>query len=338
MSISSFIQTESAGSTRTTRRIKVEVKNLSFSYGERKALNDVSFEVEEGTIAGILGPNGSGKTTLFRILSTLLPLTSGSVKLAGFSYPAEGALARSVLGIVFQSPSLDKKLTVEENLQHQGHLYNLHGKDLRQRIDELLELFHLSERKKDLVETLSGGLQRRVEVAKGILHQPEILILDEPSTGIDPAARREIWNYLFTLRNEFHLTILVTTHLMEEAERCDKVLIMDKGKVVAWDSPDQLRSLIPGLILTVRSSTLELLEQQIVSLGRTPIKVNGALVVESKRGENYSSLLQFAANLLEKQPNSISALTIAQTSLEDVFLHLTGHQFLIGEKEDETAY
>ncbi|TFE71284.1 multidrug ABC transporter ATP-binding protein [Methylacidiphilum caldifontis] len=317
--------------------IKVEVKNLSFSYGDRQALDGVSFEVEEGTIAGILGPNGSGKTTLFRILSTLLPLTSGSVKLSGFSYPQEGSSARSVLGIVFQSPSLDKKLTVEENLLHQGHLYNLRGKELRQRIDELLELFHLSERKKDLVETLSGGLQRRVEVAKGILHRPEILILDEPSTGIDPAARREIWNYLFTLRNELRLTILVTTHLMEEAERCDKVLILDKGKVVCWDSPDRLRSLIPGLILTVHSSYIELLEKEILSLGRTPIKVNGALHVELRKGENNQSLFEFAADLLERYHHHISALTISKPSLEDVFLHLTGHQFLIGEKDNATA-
>ena len=332
------IQTQSLRTEKIKRRTKVEVKNLTFSYGERLALNNVSFEVAEGMIAGILGPNGSGKTTLFRILSTLLPLSSGTVNISGFSYPEESASARAIMGIVFQSPSLDKKLTVEENLLHQGHLYNLHGKELRNRIDELLKLFHLSERKKDLVETLSGGLQRRVEVAKGILHRPEVLILDEPSTGIDPAARRDIWNYLFTLRKELNLTILVTTHLMDEAERCDKVLILDQGKVIAWDSPDRLRSLLPGLVLTIRSSSTDILEKDILSLGRAPVKLNGAIVVESKKDESPQALLQFAADLLERHQSYITAMTISKTSLEDVFLHLTGRQFVVGDKENETAH
>jgi len=217
----------------------VSCQGVTYTYGERRALDTVSFEVNEGEIFGVLGPNGSGKTTLFRLLSTLVPVAAGfgTIRLAGHLYPEEGALARRRLGVVFQSPSLDKKLTVQENIDAHGHLYGLRGAELASRVDALLERFSLSSRRRDLVETLSGGLQRRVEVAKSLVPRPAVLILDEPSTGLDPSARRELWEYLRALRQTEKLTILMTTHFLDEAEWCDRLLILDEGKRVALDTP-----------------------------------------------------------------------------------------------------
>ncbi|HEY8966654.1 MAG TPA: ABC transporter ATP-binding protein, partial [Candidatus Methylacidiphilales bacterium] len=221
--------------------------------GGRRALDGVSFTVGRGEIFGVLGPNGSGKTTLFRLLSTLVPVTEGSIALGGCTYPKEAAAARLNFGIVFQSPSLDKKLTVEENLRAHGHLYGLHGAELASRIDSLLERFSLANRRKDNVEVLSGGLQRRVEVAKSLVPRPALLILDEPSTGLDPVARRELWDYLRALRRSEGLTLLMTTHFLDEAEWCDRLLILDKGRRVALDTPEALKRSVSGTVLVLRT-------------------------------------------------------------------------------------
>src|SRR6185503_11397498 len=206
---------------------------LTHRYGERVALDRVSIGVAAGEIFGLLGPNGGGKTTLFRILSTLVRPTSGSATILGLDLLRDTGALRSRLGVVFQAPSLDKKLKVRENLAHQGHLYGLAGAALRRRIDHLLLEFNLRDRAGDLVETLSGGLQRRVEIAKSLLHRPELLLLDEPSTGLDPGARIDLWQTLYRLRDQQGVTALLTTHLMEEAERCDRVAIIDLGRIVA---------------------------------------------------------------------------------------------------------
>ena len=210
----------------------VSVEGLTHRYGDREALRGVSFAVPPGEIFGLLGPNGGGKTTLFRILSTALVPTSGQARIFGQDVIAQPALVRQQIGIVFQSPSLDKKLTAAENLRHHGHLYGLRGRVLRARTDEMLARVGLSDRAGDRVERLSGGLQRRVELAKGLLPQPRMLLMDEPSTGLDPGARRDLWDYLTQLRDRDGLTILLTTHLMDEADRCDRVAILDRKSVV----------------------------------------------------------------------------------------------------------
>src|ERR1051325_10877056 len=230
----------------------VEVEALSFGYavarknGNRLALDGVTFQGQRGQIFGLLGPNGGGKTTLFRILSTSLVATGGTARIFGHDVAKEPRAVREKIGVVFQAPSLDKKLTVRENLRHQGRLYGLHGPDLAQRGQEMLNRVGLSDRAEDLVESLSGGMQRRVEVAKGFLHRPDLLLLDEPSTGLDPGARRDLWDYLRTLREKEGVTILVTTHLMEEAERSTRLGILNEGNLVSLDPPDALKAKIGG--------------------------------------------------------------------------------------------
>jgi ABC-2 type transport system ATP-binding protein len=223
----------------------ITVENLTYRYGDRVALDAVSFTVQRGELFGLLGPNGGGKTTLFRILSTLVPAREGCVQMDG------GPIDRHRTGVVFQSPSLDKKLTVRENLVHQGHLYGLSGRPLRSRIDELLQRFAVADRASDYVEKLSGGLRRRVELAKGLLHKPEVLLLDEPSTGLDPLARRELGDYLEELRDKDGVTILLTTHIMDEAERCNRLALLDHGKLVALDRPAALKEQVGGDVITV---------------------------------------------------------------------------------------
>jgi ABC-2 type transport system ATP-binding protein len=210
----------------------IRVQGVSHWYGQRQALNDVSFEIEPGEIFVFLGPNGGGKSTLFRLLSTLLPLAQGEATLLGFDLRRQIGEIRSRIGVVFQSPSVDRKLTVGENLLHQGHLYGIRGAELKRRSEILLERFKLTDRVRDRVETLSGGLRRRVELAKGLLHHPRLLLLDEPSTGLDPAARNDVWDYLRQLREQDGVTVVLTTHLLEEADKADRIAILDRGKLV----------------------------------------------------------------------------------------------------------
>ncbi len=193
----------------------ISVRGLSHRYGSRQALDNLDFDVTSGEIFGLLGPNGGGKTTLFRILATLLPVQEGQVELLGLDVAREPEHVRTQIGVTFQSPSLDRKLTVRENLATQGALYGLSGSHLAGRIDTLLSRLGLADRARDRVESLSGGLARRVEIAKGLLHDPRVLLLDEPSTGLDPGARLDLWQYLRLLREEAGVTVLVTTHLME---------------------------------------------------------------------------------------------------------------------------
>src|ERR1700761_3792008 len=227
-------------------QVPIQLDRLSHNYGDRLALDNLSFAVKPAEIFGLLGPNGSGKTTLFRILSTLMVPTGGVARIEGFDVAREPNRARQQTGIVFQARSLDLKLTVAENLKHQGHLYGLSGEILKTRSAEVLRRVGLTDRAKDYVETLSGGMQRRVELAKGLIHSPAVLLLDEPTTGLDPGARLDLWQYLRMLRDEEGVTVLVTTHLMEEAEYCDRLAILSEGKLVALGSPEELKSTIGG--------------------------------------------------------------------------------------------
>src|SRR5579872_6958724 len=213
---------DAVGPDRLSAEAVISVQNLVHKYENRTALNGVSFDVRAAELFGLLGPNGSGKTTLFRILSTLMIPTGGRAIVMGCDAAQDPASLRRQIGVVFQAQSVDPKLTAYENLWHQGHLYGLRGPSLKKRIGEILARVGLSDRAKERVETFSGGMQRRIELAKGLLHHPAVLLLDEPTTGLDPGARRDLWQYLQILRDEEHVSVLVTTHLMEEAERCDR--------------------------------------------------------------------------------------------------------------------
>lgn len=297
------------------------VESLTHRYGERMALDNVSLQVAPHTIFGLLGPNGGGKTTLFRILSTLIRPQTGKVQLLGLDPITRREEIRRRIGVVFQSPSLDKKLTVFENLRHQGHLYGLQGAKLRERIQAMLERFALQERTSEYVETLSGGLRRRVELAKGLLHRPDLLLLDEPSTGLDPRARRELMDHLRELRDTDGVTILMTTHLMEEADRCDRLAILDHGRVVRCDTPDALKASIGGDVIAIETKQPDHLRDQIaVRFNLAATILNGTVRLERSRGH------EFVPTLVESFPRQIDAISVGKPTLDDVFIHLTGHR------------
>jgi ABC-2 type transport system ATP-binding protein len=300
----------------------VQVRNLVHSYGERKALAGVTFEVERGEIFGLLGPNGGGKTTLFRILSTSFLPASGEALIFGSPVQTQANEIRRRIGVVFQSPSLDKKLTVRENLMHHGHLYGLRGSRLDARMSEMMDRLGVSDRADNKAETLSGGLQRRVELAKGLLHRPQLLILDEPSAGLDPGARRDLWQYLERLRAKEGVTILLTTHLIDEADRCDRVLILNQGTVVAIGSPDALKEQIGGDILLITAKEPEKLSDSIAAkFGVKPALLNGKLRIERENGHI------FVSQIVEAFSSMIDTVTLSKPTLEDVFIDRTGHRF-----------
>ncbi len=298
---------------------------LTHSYGDRKALDGLSFSVGEREIFGLLGPNGSGKTTLFRILSTLMTPSDGRASIAGFDVGTQPAEVRSRIGIVFQARSIDLKLTVEENLMHAGHLYGLRGKTLKTRIEQVLDRVALADRAKAFVETLSGGMQRRVELAKGLLHAPSILLLDEPSTGLDPGARRDLWQYLRTLRDEDGISVLVTTHLMEEAEYCDRLAILSAGKLVALGSPSELREGIGGTVVTLSTRTPSE-AQTLAGAMRSRFGVHGAAMGSLVRLEHPDGH-RFASAAADAFPELVEGTSVQKPSLEDVFIQRTGHRF-----------
>ena len=229
------------------------MQDLRHQYGDRVALAGVSFDVRPAEIFGLLGPNGSGKTTTFRILSTLMLPSGGRALIMGHDVAREPALVRRNIGVVFQAQSIDIKLSAEENLMLIGHIYGLRGAALKKRVSEMLGRVGLADRAKEKAETFSGGMQRRLELAKGLLHHPSVLLLDEPTTGLDPGARRDLWQYLHILRDEERVTVLVTTHLMEEAERCDRLAIYANGSVVALGTPAELKSEIGGDVILLES-------------------------------------------------------------------------------------
>lgn len=300
----------------------IEVENVGYSYDGRAALQGLSFQVREAEIFGLLGPNGSGKTTLFRILSTLLLPQSGRARVMGCDAAREAGELRRRIGVVFQAHSLDGKLTAAENLRHQGHLYGLRGNALRQRTEEMLERVGLLERAHDRAEELSGGLQRRLEVAKGLLHDPAVLLLDEPSTGLDPGARRDLWQHLRELRDQQRITILVTTHLMEEAERCDRLGILNQGRLVALGTPAELKREIGGDVVVLEAREPESLATRIAArMGVTPAVLGGKLRLERENGH------LFASAVMEAFPGEIESISVSKPTLEDVFLHRTGHRF-----------
>jgi ABC-2 type transport system ATP-binding protein len=286
------------------------------------ALDLISFDVRTAEIFGLLGPNGSGKTTLFRILSTLMVPGSGRARVADFDPVTQPNEVRRRIGVVAQAQSVDVKLTAAENLMHQGHLYGLSGARLKRRISEMLERVGLSDRANDLVETLSGGMQRRVELAKGLMHRPSVLLLDEPTTGLDPGARRDLWIYLDSLREHEGVTVLVTTHLMEEAERCNRLAILSHGKLVGLGTPAELKSEIGGDVIQFESEHPAALAERILQRFGIVSSVDEN-VVRLERPQGH----RFAADVMEAFPGEIQSVNISRPTLEDVFVNRTGHRF-----------
>jgi ABC-2 type transport system ATP-binding protein len=300
----------------------VHISELRHRFGEREALAGISLDVGRGELLALLGPNGSGKTTLFRILSTALVPTGGRVAVFGADLRDEPQRVRRSLGVVFQSPSLDKKLTAKENLRHQGRLYGLRGRALAERIDAALVSVGVADRAGELVERLSGGLARRVELAKGMLHRPALLLLDEPTSGLDPAARREFWAYLEGVRRESGATAVLTTHLMDEAERGERVAILDRGALVALGSPAELKDEIGGDVITLATDRPEELAARIGDrFGRRPVVVERTVRLEHERGH------ELVPQLYEAFPDAIRGLVLGKPTLDDVFVHRTGHRF-----------
>ncbi len=297
----------------------IQVQNLTHRYGDRVALSNVSFEVKKGEIFGLLGPNGGGKSTLFRILSTMMVPTEGHALIAGFDVERNPAEVRRHVGVVFQTQSLDKALTVEENLRAQGHLHGLSGAILRDRMERAMAQLGLSDRRKDLVEALSGGLRRRVEIAKALLHQPQVLLMDEASTGLDPAARLDLAKHVENLREGEGVTILLTTHILEEADKCDRLILLHQGKIVSHGSPKELRSSIGGDVVVLETRDTKSLSERISErFGLDPSVMDGHVRVEIANGH------RFIAEVMEAFPGTIESVGLHKPTLEDVFVRETG--------------
>src|SRR6266550_4064400 len=300
----------------------ISVQNLVHRYGDRTALNGVSFHVLPAELFGLLGPNGSGKTTLFRILSTLMIPVAGRALILGFDAARDPNNLRRHIGVVFQAQSIDIKLTAAENLRHQGHLYGLRGARLKSRIQEMLTRVGLADRAREKAETFSGGMQRRLELAKGLLHHPSVLLLDEPTTGLDPGARRDLWQYLQILRDEEKVTVIVTTHLMEEAEHCDRLAILNEGKLVALGTPAELKHEIGGDVILLDTRDAEALAEKIRARFEVDAHVlDGQVRLERENGH------RFITDVVETFPGEIEAISVSKPTLEDVFIHRTGHKF-----------
>lgn len=323
--MATMTQSGSIGVATPAAAAPIQLDGVTHDYGSRLALDRLSFSVGEAEIFGLLGPNGSGKTTLFRILSTLMVPTGGAALIRGFDAGREPNKVRQQTGIVFQARSVDIKLTVAENLKHQGHLYGLRGAPLKARIADVLLRVGLLDRANETVETLSGGQQRRVELAKGLIHSPSVLLLDEPSTGLDPGARRDLWEYLRRLRDEEGVTVLVTTHLMEEAEHCDRLAILNEGKLVALGSPAELKAQIGGDIVTFETAgpeeAAQLAREIAQRFGVEAAVLDKAIRVEREEGH------RFLTAVVEAFPGRVDGVSVARPSLEDVFIDRTGHRF-----------
>lgn len=297
----------------------IEASNLVKRFGELEAVKGVSFSVKEGEIFGFLGPNGAGKTTTINILCTLLKPTDGQAKVNGHDVVKERSQVRQSIGLVFQEPSLDDYLTAEQNLRFHGYAYGIPKNVLEPRLKELLEMMELWDRRKGKINTYSGGMKRRLEIARGLLHHPRVLFLDEPTLGLDPQTRRRIWDYIHDLRKRENLAIFMTTHYMDEAENCDRIAIIDYGRTVALDTLEKLKDGVGGDVISVKTEDNEeavrLLEGQ---YKLKPGIENGIISFTVPRGEEF--LPKFVSGF----PLRLLSIGLRRPTLEDVFLKLTG--------------
>ncbi len=297
----------------------ITTSGLVKRFGEIEAVRGVDLEVQPGEVFGFLGPNGAGKTTTINILCTLVRPTEGRATVAGIDVEAHPDAVRRRIGLVFQDPSLDEQLTARENLEFHGFLYDVPGPQRRQRIAEVLEMVDLTDRADSLVRTFSGGMKRRLEIARGVLHTPHVLFLDEPTIGLDPQTRRHIWTYLRALQAREGLTIFMTTHYMDEAEYCDRIAIIDHGLIVARGTPDELKGMVGGDVVTLATNdnaraAAELRDR----FGLAPTEDDGALHIEVAEGASV------VPRLVRELEIPVTSVTLRRPSLDDVFLKLTG--------------
>lgn len=300
----------------------IEIKNLTRKFGDKNAVDDITFEVIEGEIFGFLGPNGAGKTTTISILCTLLEPTNGFATISGYNVAKDRDNVRNSIGIVFQDPSLDGDLTAEENLRFHGMVYNIPKETREERIKYLLEMVDLYDKKDELTKNYSGGMKRRLEIARGLLHYPRVLFLDEPTIGLDPQTRNRIWEYILDLQEKKGITIFLTTHYMEEAENCNRIAIIDNGKIIALDTPDNLKKDLKGDLITLKTSDNEAAKELIQTcFSIRPYIKEDSIYLYAENGENFVPKLFRALRNLE-----ITSVNVRKPTLNDVFLKLTGRE------------
>lgn len=305
----------------------IKTESLTKMFGKITAVSELNLEVEEGEIFGLLGPNGAGKTTLISMLCTILKPTSGRAWVNGFDIVKEQGKVRKSIGIVFQQASVDDLLTGRENLALHNLLFEVPKAVRKQRIDEVLSIVNLEKRADDFVNTYSGGMRRRLELARGIMHHPKILFLDEPTLGLDPQTREHIWEYIKELAEKECMTVMLTTHYMEEAEElCDRIAIIDYGKIVALDSPEALMSRVAGDVVTVKQKTPDIERIR---------KLDYVMKVEEKEGLLYVSIKDASKHLQDLLANTgpIEFVEVRRGTLNDVFLHFTGREIREAEAE-----
>jgi ABC-2 type transport system ATP-binding protein len=297
----------------------IEVDRLIKKFCELTAVNGVTFNVEQGEIFGFLGPNGAGKSTTISVLCTLLKPTSGRVEVNGYDVVRSSDDVRRSIGLIFQDPSLDGQLTAKENLDFHAFLYDVPTGEAHDREENLLRMVDLWDRRDSLVKTFSGGMKRRLEIARGLLHSPRVLFLDEPTLGLDPQTRRLIWQHILDLHKRDGITVFLTTHYLEEAEYCDRIAIIDHGTIVAIDTPEALKARVGGDIITLRTPDNER-AATIVSeaYGLTPERQDGVLRLEVPRGD------EFIPKLVQVLEGNINGINMSRPTLDDVFLKLTG--------------
>ncbi len=297
----------------------INVQNLSKQFKTITAVDGISFSVEEGEVFGFLGPNGAGKTTTINILCTLLAASAGRAEIAGFNCAENPDQVRSLIGLIFQDTTLDTGLTAYENLKFHAYLYNLDRKLTERRIDEMLGVVELQNRKHDLIKNFSGGMKRRLEIARGLLHYPRVLVLDEPTLGLDPQTRNTIWAFIDSLREKEKITVFMTTHYMEEAENCGRIAIIDHGKIIALDTPARLKEMVRGdiihLVTVDNQRAMEEIQRTFNIVAR---EENGGLVLETEKGD------EFIPRLIHSLPIQTLSVSLKKPTLNDVFLKLTG--------------
>ncbi|GAB4484167.1 MAG: daunorubicin resistance protein DrrA family ABC transporter ATP-binding protein [Thermodesulfovibrionales bacterium] len=310
----------------------IRVQNLSKSFGPVRAVDDISFSVEEGTIFGFLGPNGAGKTTTINILCTLLAPTTGTALLDGHDCYRESSSVRQSIGIVFQDSSLDKDLTARENLVFHAYLYRVPKPERRRRVEEALAFAGLSDRADDLVKRFSGGMKRRLEVARGLIHRPRVLFLDEPTIGLDPQSRANLWEFITRLPKEHGVTIFMTTHYMDEAEVCDRIAIIDRGRIVAKGTPAELKRTIGGDVIRLKTSGNAAAAAELRGVFDAEItEQDGEIFISALRGDLC------IPEIIRALGDRVISVRMQRPTLNDVFLKLTGKEIRPESGSDETV-